>query len=896
MMTLHFGDFLLFCIKIDFFPLLYRQITFFNQQKITPQVCKELSKYLKYRNRRIIISFILIFLYFIFFCINGYCASPNILIVDSITNDPLPFASVSLSENSRIRQQSDIEGNLSLPFSIKGKTIKVSYPGYQDKTFKWEPKDTLWLVRMIPEGFYLDEVVIKPKHYKYSKKNNPAVDFVNKIRKNANNYNPSRMPFYSYDIYEKTLIGINNFNGDFEGGFLGGKGKFLQNYIDTSERTGSRLLDLILKEKLSTRIMRDDPHSQKEIITAYRSVGADEILDQGNMKVILDDVVREVDIYNSSINILQNRFVSPLSNIGPDFYRYYLTDTVYIGSEKCVELSFSPHNPQSMGFNGKLYVPVEDTTMFVKKIIMRTPHDVNLNFLNNLYINQSFVKDSLGNRHKTYDDVCVELQIVRGTPEFYGRKTTLYDNFSYEPSEVYKNYYNKQGDIFTLTDSIGPTPEFWNEKRMIPLSRGEARLGNFTQEMRKIPVLYWAEKFIGLMESGYFTTGKPSKFDVGPLNTIISYNSVEGVRLRLGGMTMAALNPHIFAKGYVAYGFNDKKWKYSAQLEYSFKEKNKHGYEWPRHGFYASYSYDLDLIGQHYLFTNQDNVFLSLKRKASDYVTYRRLAQGGYVLELPNNFSVEAGLRYEIQESTRWLPFIFSDGRMDRSYRQSSFNISLRWAKGEKFVQGRSTRLLVNMDPWIIQLTHEFGPKWLFGANFTTNRTELSVQKRFWFSAFGYIDIIAKAGKIWSSVYYPALMWPNANLSYTIQPESYSLMDPMEFANDSYASIDMTYFGNGVLFNHIPGINKLKLREAITFKGLMGWLSDKNNPEYNKNIYLFPQDKHSMKMTHMPYMEIGVGLDNIFSVLRVDYVWRLTYRSTPGVDRGGVRISLHFTL
>ena len=131
------------------------------------------------------------------------------------------------------------------------------------------------------------------------------------------------------------------------------------------------------------------------------------------------------------------------------------------------------------------------------------------------------------------------------------------------------------------------------------------------------------------------------------------------------------------------------------------------------------------MLGQHYLFTNSDNMFLSLKRKKSILVTYRRLAELGYVLELPNNFSVEAGFRYETQESTRWVPFDFADGRHDKSYNQSAFRLSLRWAPGEKFIQGRSLRLPVNMDAWVFQLTHEFGPKGMFGSAFTVNKTEI---------------------------------------------------------------------------------------------------------------------------------------------------------------------------
>ncbi|MCH5228397.1 MAG: carboxypeptidase-like regulatory domain-containing protein [Muribaculaceae bacterium] len=832
---------------------------------------------------------------FSLFFLAGFSKS-IVLLKDSITGETLPFANVFTKEGKKRTLVANENGEVIIPENLRHTLLETSYTGFDNKQFTVGISDSVMIVPLSPTTYDLQEVYIKPKKEKYSKKNNPAVEFVNKLRQDSKKYNPEKEPFYSYDKYEKTLLAINNFNGQFDSGFMAKKTKFLENYVDTSSYTGTRLLDLILKEKYSVEIMSQDPKARKEITYGYKSEGIDEVFNQENIRILLEDVIREVDIYEPNLNILQNRFVSPLSPLGPDFYKYYLSDTVYIGDKKCIELSFMPRNAQSMGFNGKLYVPVGDSTMFVKKITMRTPHDINLNFLRNLYINQNFEKDSIGNRHKIYDDVVVEMQIMAGTPEFYGRKTSVYDNFSYSPREELLDYYKKVGNDFTLQDSIGNTAQFWNEKRMVPLTNAEARLGNITKEMRKVPLIYWAEKVIRLMESGYFTTGKPSKFDIGPLNTFLSYNSVEGVRIRLGGMTMAALNPHLFLKGYGAYGTRDHKWKYGATIEYSFHKKKKHGYEWPRHGFYGSYSYDLDLLGQHYLFTNQDNIFLSLKRKSSDLVTYRKLAEAGYVLELPNNFSVEAGGKFQIQESTPWIPFIYPDGRVLRSYRQSAFNISLRWAKGEKFIQGRSTRLLVNMDPWIIQLTHKFGPKGLLRADYTTNQTELSVQKRFWFSAFGYIDIIAKAGKVWSSVYFPGLMWPNANLSYTIQPESYSLMDAMEFANDEYASLDFTYFGNGILFNHIPGIKKLKIREAITFKGLVGSLSNKNNPKYNDDLLKFPDFALARKMKKTPYMEVGVGIDNIFSVLRVDYVWRLTYRDNPGVDKSGVRISLHFTL
>ena len=143
------------------------------------------------------------------------------------------------------------------------------------------------------------------------------------------------------------------------------------------------------------------------------------------------------------------------------------------------------------------------------------------------------------------------------------------------------------------------------------------------------------------------------------------------------------------------------------------------------------------------------------------------------------------------------------------------------------------------------------------------------------------------------------LLMPNVNLSYTIQPESYALMKPMEFIGDQALSWDLTYWGNGVLMNRLPLIKRLRLREVLTLRGIWGSLSDKNNPAMasqglKSNLFLFPADAPCQSLDGTPYMEAGVGLDNIFTILRVDYVWRLTYRDHAGTDRHGIRIQLHF--
>lgn len=740
----------------------------------------------------------------------------------------------------------------------------------------------------------LDEVIVTKKA-RYTKKNNPAVALMERIRAARQAYDPRRKPYYTYDKYDKMVLAINDFNPSQESGFVAKHMKFIFDFVDTSEISGRPILPVSLKETSARHLYRSSPRSEKEVVLGMRKQALMESLNQEGLTRFTEDVLREVDIYSNDITLMQNRFVSPLSHIAGNYYKFFL-DTVTLDSEPMLELSFAPHNPESMGFNGRMYIPVGDSTMFIRRISMQVPKAINLNYVRSLYIVQEFERASDGTRHKVRDDMTVEVEIVPGTPGVYARRLTVYDNFSHEaPAPEEAAYFGKGGRTFIKEDAAMQTDEFWNARRRVPVREKEMGVKRLLAKLREHRWFYWTEKTVGVLVTGYLPTGKDSKVDLGPVNTLISANSLEGARFRVGGMTTAALSKHLFARGYVAYGCKDRTFKYSGELEYSFIPKKLHSREFPVHSLRLSHSYDVDQIGQHYLFTNPDNIFLSLKRKENNKMTYRRLTSLDYTLERAGGFSLQLGVRHERQEPTRWLNFEDAYGRVYNHYTQSAFTLKLRYAPGESFYQTRSMRVPINMDAPVFTITHEYGPKGMLGSDFCTNKTEFSVQKRFWFSTFGYADVFVKGAKIWSRVQYPALAWVNANLSYTIQPESFALMNPMEFATDAYVNWDLTYWGNGILFNRIPVVKYLRLREVLTFKGVYGHLSSRNNPEFHNELFRFPFDTFTKPIGSTPYMEIGVGIDNILTILRVDYVWRLTYRDTPNTDKSGLRVSLHFT-
>lgn len=809
------------------------------------------------------------------------------LVRDSLSREGIAYASISLMGTSEGTIAND-KGGFNINTRASFTRLRISAMGYKTKEVEIKPgQGSVILVDLASSGVELDEVVVRKGKEKYSKKDNPAVEMIRKLRARRDDNDPKRFPHYGYTQYERMMLGLGNLDDIIS---KPEEQAWISEYADTSMLTGKRVLPISIKETVARDYYGATGH--KRIILGSKHAGIDERIDQNNVKKILDDFMGEIDIFQNDVTLLTNRFVSPLSRIAVDFYKFYLNDTVDVDGERCAVLSFVPFTPQTFGFLGCLYVSLEDTTMFIKRVSMGVPYDINLNYVERMSVVQDFDRAPNGSRLKVRDNIEVSFKLMPGVPEAFARRETTYRDHNFERPET--GAFNFKGSQSIGSGAEFMPDEFWQEYRPEDVRSTTASIKGLMQRLRGSKLFYWAEQFVVVMVNGYIPTAKVSKVDIGPLNTLISGNSLEGLRLRLGAMTNVNLSRRWFARAYMAYGFRDKRLKYMGSLEYSFVPKKSLDQEFPIHSLRLTHRYDVDKLAQHYLYTNQDNVFLTLRRHKDVRMQYLRTTRLEYRHEWYNHFSIALGIEHNIHESTRYVPFVYADGDVRQRYTQAGFTAQLRFAPGETFYQARSYRVPINMDAPIMTLTQTYMPKGFMGSLHEINKTELGVQKRFWFSAFGYADVIVKGEKVWSKVAYPDLLMPNVNLSYTIQPESYSLMKPMEFINDQALSWDLTYWGNGVLMNRLPLIKRLRLREVLTLRGIWGSLSDKNNPAQSSDVFLFPADALCQPMGDKPYMEAGVGIDNILTILRVDYVWRLTYRDHAGTDRRGVRIQLHF--
>ena len=848
---------------------------------------------------------------FLLFLLLGCCISvsaQNIqgVVTDSLTNEPIPYLSV-FYEGKGVGSITDNDGNYKVETRKGWNKLTFSAVGYVTKVVNIIPGVTKNLnVRMRPDDIMLDEVVVKPKREKYSRKNNPAVELMKKVIAHKKNNKLSENDYYQYNKYQKITMSLNDVTPEMLEKGMYKKMPFLKDQIELCEETNKFILPISVDETASQKIYRKHPKSEKTIIKGMSSTGVNELFATGDMlSTVLKDVFTDVNIYDNDIRLLQYPFISPISSSDAiSFYKFYIMDTTFVDKDKCFHLTFVPNNSQDFGFTGHLYV-LADSSYTVKKCTMNLPKKSGVNFVDNLDIIQEFEQLPNGEWVLKTDDMIVEMTLMKIMQGFQIRRTTRYSDYAFD--ELPQQLFKRKGAEIKEADAMMRGDDFWNQYRPVPLTQTESSMDMLVKRLEQMPgfkyVIFVLKAFIeNFVETG--TKEHPSKVDIGPVNTMISNDYIDGLRLRMSAQTTANLNPHLFFKGYYAYGFKDHRSKYMGEVEYSFNKKEYLPREFPKNSITFSYQYDVMSPTDKFLKTDKDNVFVSFKTSTVDQMSYVRNIALKYENETQFGLKTTVEVKHSTDEPTGGLAYITNDDQktLVPEIQTMEASLAFRYAPGETFVNTKQRRIPVSFDAPVFTLSHTAGFKGVLGGEYNYNLTEIGLYKRFWFSSWGKIDMFVKGGAQWNKVPFPLLIMPAANLSYILQRETFNLINNMEFLNDRYASLDVSWDLNGKIFNRIPLLKKLKWREAIGFKMLYGHLTDKNNPMKHpgdSELFLFPtRDGRPTSFVmdpKTPYMECSVGIHNIFKILHIDYVRRLNYLDHPDANKWGVRFMVMMT-
>lgn len=828
------------------------------------------------------------------------------VVVEESTGDTIPFPSVQYK-----KEKIATSGNAYGRFSIKrlnGEKLTFSAVGYQELTILIGPNTPSEMkITLKTDTKQLKGVTVKTKRSKYSRKNNPAVELMKRVIAAKKRTDLANHDYYQFNKYQKITFAINDIKPtELENEKLKKK-KWLINQIETCPYNNKLILPLSVDETVTRNIYRKDPKTEKSIIMGQSSSGVNDLIETGDiLNNVLKDVFTDVDLYDDQIRLLQYPFTSPIGKDAISFYRFYIVDTVYVDRDKCFHLQFLPNNQQDFGFRGEIWI-LADSTLHVKRCNLTLPKKSDVNFVDNLQIIQEYTRLPEGDWALTTDDMFVEMSIAKFLTKAIVIRTTRMSDYAFDelPDKLFKG----KTKVLHESNAMMRDEAFWDKYRSVELTKSEssmdAFINNLSQQKAFKYIIFGVRAFIeNFVETG--SQNHPSKVDIGPINTMISSNFIDGVRTRISAQTTANLNPHWFLSGYYARGWDSRKNYYKGELTYSFNKKEYLPREFPKRTLTFTSTYDVCSPSDKFMHTDKDNVFTALKWTKVEKMMFYNRQQLSFEREEEWGFRTTISLKTEENEACGDLFFkpLSMVGMEDAMIGQGKFRttearIELRYAPGETFINTKQRRLPVNLDAPVFTLSHTTGIKGFLGGDYDYNFTEASIYKRLWLNSWGKIDILAKGGIQWNKVPFPLLIMPAANLSYIISDETFNLINNMEFLNDIYASLDISWDLNGKIFNRIPLLKKLKWREWLGIKCLWGTLTDKNNPTLAANagdgmLMEFPEGSYIMD-SKRPYIELIAGIHNIFKIIHIQYVHRLNYNHLPTATKNGVRLMMRLT-
>jgi hypothetical protein len=787
--------------------------------------------------------------------------------------EPLPFVPVILKGTNAVAQ-TDFDGNYTIHSSLPGDSIVAIYVGYNrmaraiNKNVK---EQEINFPLKASGGVSLDEVVVKAGE-------NPAHRIIRNCVRNKPNNDKDNLVAYEYEAYNKLEFDLNRIPKEMRNKKILKPIAFVFENVDSTFSGEKPSLPFFIIENLSQLYYKKDPKRKKEVVIASKITG----IENASISQVLGDMYQNVNIYDNNILVFNKQFPSPLSENALFYYKFYLQDSAFEGNQYVYHLSFKPKRVQELSFTGNIWIA--DTTWGVKRLEMSLPKDANLNFINTANIIQEFAYNDT-TWFLVKDRLVIDFSPNKKVPGFYGRKTTSYKSIKLnEPKD--DKFYEFADKIVVDADALKRSDDFWNQRRHDSLTSREKRIFKMIDTIQSLPIYAtWVDIFY-LVVAGY---KKFNNFEIGPYSNLVSYNKVEGFRLRFGGRTSERFSKWYELNGYVAYGLLDEKWKYSLGFK-TFLTKRPH-----RQIVGMRYRSDYEILGQSTNGFSQDNVLASffrtnpltnLTRVSGTEAYYEREWFPGLITKV-----MLVGRQFAPLGTNRYLE-LKKDGSVGE--RESIYNtearLNVRFAWKEKFVGEGFSRLSIGTTFPVLQVNYVRSLQNAFKGEYDYQKLVVNVSDRIRITPLlGYTDFILEGGKIWGTVPYPIMELHGGNETYLYDYMAYNMMKYYEFASDQFVSAAVFHHFEGLFLNKVPLLRRLKWREVATMKAVWGTVEDKN-----RRILLFP--KTLSALDRGPYAEASVGVENILKVFRIDAFWRLNYQLPRAIDNFGFKLGFQLAL
>ena len=775
-------------------------------------------------------------------------------VLDSLSSGPLPFVKVTFLGQKSVTL-TDTAGYFTLKSNLRADTIAFQFIGYQSLKIPVSTGDNNSLLTIVlnETSTNLNAIVIEAGE-------NPAFEILRQVKAHKQENDPERLESYECEVYNKMQFDLNNMTDEFKTRKTFRKFDFMMDYMDTVH--GENYLPVLLSESVSNYYYRKSPTQRKEVIRGTRITGIDNL----QLGQFTGDMYQNVNLYNDYVTLFNKEFLSPIADEGKLFYKYYMLADDTLNGTICYHMDFVPKRKGDALFKGELWITKDDFA--VKQVYAEIPNDINLNYVSDFYVEQYFTGNDSGVYLLTKENMLANFDLFNEQEDSRLMGVTVHKSVNRKDFIINdpKPFDFYVADVVIL-DSADRRPEsFWEAERHEDLTEEEADLIEMVDSLKQNPTYLFYENLTYMAYTGYWRKG-PLEF--GNLYTLYNSNVVEGTRLMLSLRTSNKFSRKVEISSFLAYGTLDQVWKYGGSLRWKIKDS-------PREMLRFAYRKRIDQLGLIATIGDVGNSFTTLLSGAPlDKLTMVTLGSIGF--EKDWNFDMRT---FNTIEWKNFVPLGSSDysrvdplsGDTNKILSLTSFEVrnQIMFTKEEKFLKGVFDRTSLGSRYPIISLTHTWGIKDVLASEYNFHRLDFIWTHRPRVGMLGRITYTLHAGKIFGQVPYPFLQIHQGNETYYIQDYNFNLMNYYEFISDQWFRILYEHHFQGFVMDRVPLVRKLKLRLLYTAKMVIGSYSDKHNKELLLPFY-------SRRLTS-PYYEVSVGLENIFKFIRIDAIWRLSYR------------------
>ncbi len=800
-------------------------------------------------------------LFAIAFVLTSFCAFSQStiiqgVVIDSISREAIPYVKVRLT-NGAAGGLTDNEGIYFIQTQSKVDSVEFSFVGYKSQKFAITQGITNEInVSLMADIKSFDVIDIVAGE-------NPAFEILRRIKANKKANNPANLDSYECEVYNKMQFDVNKLGKKFEDRKVFSGMDLINDYVDVDSSTHSKYLPILLTESISDYYFKSDPRQVKEVMKANRITGVDYL----QLQQFTGDLHQSVNVYDNYIELFNKEFMSPIADGGRAFYKYYLQQPDTIDKQICYHLEFVPKRKGDAVFVGEMWIA--DSSFAVKKMQARIPNNVNLNYVSALEVDQDYNEVEPGHWMITKEEVKAHFDLFNDKKKKKLQGATVHKKTTREKFKINET---RDFDFYVtdleMNDSAKVRDDaYWDSHRHDKLTEEEQGVIDMVDSLKDNRLFKFYENATYMAYSGFWRGSGP--LEVGSIYSLYTRNQTEGHRVMLALRTSNRFSTKVEMNGFWIYGFGDQDLKSGGSLRWKIRNA-------PREMMRFAYRRRIEILGLDASIGDIGNSFTTL---------FSLAPQDKLTMVQKGEWSFEKDWRFDMRtfnsvEWKRFEPLGFSDysryntntGDTNRVASVTSFEIrnQIMFTKEEKFLNGQFDRTSLGSKFPIVSLTHTWGIKGVLGSEYDFHRLDFVWDHRPRVGMFGRIQYSIYAGKIFGSVPYPFLQIHPGNETFFLQRTGFNLMTYYEFISDEWVGVNFEHRLQGFIMDRIPLIKKLKLRMVYSAKMVVGKYNNKHNAEL-----ILPAYSNRLQQ---PYYEVGVGLENIFKFIRIDAVWRLSYR------------------